>query len=54
LVENVGDMVKSNYIILDERNVLTPTYQVAAWEANGGENNSYLITHNIHNGLTKL
>lgn len=54
LKENVGDMVKSNYIILDERNVLTSTYQVAAWEAGGGENNSYLITHNVPNGLTQL
>lgn len=51
--ENVGDMVKSSYLILDERNVLDGRYQVQAWEENHPDY-AYLITHDVANGLQDL
>lgn len=51
--ENVGDMVKSSYLILDERNVLDNYYQVQAWEA-AHPDYAYKITHDIANGLQDL
>lgn len=51
--ENVGDMVRSSYLILDERNVLDGNYQVQAWEENHPDY-AYLITHDIANGLQDL
>lgn len=51
--ENVGDMVRSSYLILDERNILDGNYQVQAWEENHPDY-AYLITHDIANGLQDL
>lgn len=51
--ENVGDMVRSNYLILDERNVLDENYQVQAW-TDLHPDYAYLITHDVANGLHDL
>lgn len=51
--ENVGDMVRSQYLILDERNVLDGNYQVQAWEE-AHPDYAYLITHDVPNGLQDL
>ena len=51
--ENVGDMVRSQYLILDERNVLDGNYQVQAWEE-AHPDYAYLITHDVSNGLQDL
>ena len=51
--ENVGDMVRSNYLILDERNVLDENYQVQAWTSSHPDY-AYLITHDVANGLQDL
>ena len=51
--ENVGDMVKSSYLILDERNVLDRYYQVQAWEE-AHPDYAYKITHDVDSGLQDL
>ena len=47
--ENVGDMVKSSYLILDERNVLNDYSQVQKWTENNPDY-SYVITHDVRRG----
>ena len=51
--ENVGDMVRSQYLILDERNVLDGNYQIQAWEE-AHPDYAYLISHDVPNGLQDL
>ena len=51
--EDVGDMVKSNYLILDERNVLSDTYQVLGWQPSNPDY-SYYVEHDVPNGLQAL
>ena len=46
-VENVGDMVKSSYLILDERNVLDEYYHVRGWTETHPEY-SYVIRHDLN------
>jgi hypothetical protein len=46
-------MVRSNYLILDERNVLDKNYQVQAWTSSHPDY-AYLITHDVANGLQDL
>lgn len=53
LVEDVGDMVKSSYLILDERNVLNDSYQVQSWSAEHPDY-SYEIEHNLSTSLEHL
>ena len=53
LVEDVGDMVKSSYLILDERNVLNDSYQVQSWSADHPDY-SYEIEHNLSTSLEHL
>ena len=53
LVEDVGDMVKSNYLILDERNVLDDSFQVQSWSESHPDY-AYEITHNLANSLEHL
>ena len=52
-VENVGDMVKSSYLILDERNVLDDNFQVQAWSLDHPDY-SYLIKHDVQDRLNEL
>ena len=52
-VENVGDMVKSSYLILDERNVLDDNFQVQAWEPSHPDY-SYEISHDVQDRLLNL
>lgn len=56
-VENVGDMVKSSYLILDERNVLDDQFRVQEWTEQT-PNYSYKISHDlsqgVENGLEEL
>ena len=53
-VENVGDMVKSSYLILDERNILDSQFRVQPWSENTPQY-TYKITHdlsrNVEDGL---
>lgn len=51
--ENVGDMVRSGYLILQERNVLDSNYQIQAWTGEHPDY-AYLITHDVANGLSDL
>ena len=52
--ENVGDMVKSSYLILDERNVLDSQFRIQPWSENTPQY-TYKITHdlsrNVEDGL---
>ncbi len=48
--EDVGNMVRSNYLILDERNVLDDKYQIQGWSEANPEH-AYYVKHNIENGL---
>lgn len=50
LVEDVGDMVKSNYLILDERNVLDDSFKVQGWTESHPDY-AYQISHNLDNSL---
>ena len=52
-VENVGDMVRSNYLILDERNVLDEHFMVQEWKETHPDY-AYKIEHNVPKGLEKL
>lgn len=52
-VENVGDMVKGSYLILDERNVLDDNFQVQAWEPEHPDY-SYEIAHDVQDRLLNL
>lgn len=52
-VENVGDMVRSNYLILDERNVLDEHFMVQEWHETHPDY-AYKIEHNVPKGLEKL
>ena len=52
-VENVGDMVKGSYLILDERNVLDENFQVQAWDESHPDY-SYLIEHDVSDRLNDL
>lgn len=56
-VENVGDMVKSSYLILDERNILDDQFRVQEWTENT-LNYTYKISHDlsqgVENGLEEL
>ena len=52
-VENVGDMVKSSYLVLDERNVLDDNFQVQAWEELHPDY-AYLIKHDVQERLMDL
>lgn len=45
-VENVGDMVKSSYLILDERNVLDSQFRIQPWSENTPQY-TYKITHDL-------
>ena len=51
--EDVGDMIKSNHLILDERNVLSDKYQVLAWQQDHPDY-SYYVKHDVPNGLQAL
>ena len=51
--ENVGDMVRSSYLILDERNVLDGYYRVQNWSEEHPDY-AYLITHDVVSGLQDL
>ena len=52
-VENVGDMVKSSYLILDERNTLDENFQIQAWEEIHPDY-AYLIEHDVQDRLMNL
>ena len=51
--ENVGDMVKSSYLILDERNILNNKFQVQEWSELHPDY-AYKIEHDISNGLENV
>lgn len=53
IVQNVGDMVKSNYLMLDERNVLDSNFQVQQWTTVHPDY-AYLITHNLSSNLENV
>lgn len=49
-VENVGDMVKSSYLILDERNVLDSQFRIQPWSENTPQY-TYKITHDLYRNV---
>lgn len=51
--ENVGDMVRSKYLILEERNVLDGNYQVQSWNESHPDY-AYKIEHDVTRGLNSL
>ena len=51
--ENVGDMVKSSYLILDERNVLDNYYRIQKWEEEHPDY-AYKITHDVSTVLQSI
>lgn len=53
LIENVGDMVKSSYLILDERNILDENLQVQAWQELHPDY-AYKIQHDVDDRLKEL
>lgn len=53
IVQNVGDMVKSNYLMLDERNVLDSNFQVQKW-TEVHPDYAYLIEHDLSCNLEKV
>ena len=53
LEENVGDMVRSNYLILAERNYPSDNGYIVKWTENN-PNNSYRIYHDVDNGLSNF
>ena len=50
--ENVGDMVKSKFLIIEERNYPTETGKILSWEPN--QNYSHRLYHNVSTGLTNI
>lgn len=50
-VENVGDMVKSSYLILDERNVLDSQFRIQPWSENTPQY-TYKITHDLSRNVS--
>lgn len=53
LTEDVGDMVKSAYLTLDERNVLDSSFQIQSWSADHPDY-SYVISHDLDVSLEHL
>ena len=51
-IENVGDMVRSSYLILDERNVLDGRLQVQSW-SKAHPDYAYKITHDLTAGVNE-
>lgn len=51
--ENVGDMVRSSYLILDERNILNNKFQVQPWSELHPDY-AYKIEHDVSNGFESV
>ena len=51
--ENVGDMLKSNYIIIQDRNHYTAEGRISSWTTDD-PGQSYRIYHDVDGGLTNL
>lgn len=53
--EDVGDMIKSNYIIIQDRNYATDDGKVLKWEdANGKRQRSHVFTHDCDTPLKNI
>jgi hypothetical protein len=50
--ENVGDMVKSKYLFIEERNYPNDSNNIVAWEE--GQDYSHRLYHNIQTGITNI
>jgi len=50
--ENVGDMVKSRFLIIEERNYPSESGTILPWEQ--GQSYSHRMYHNVENGLTDI
>ena len=55
-VEDVGDMLKSNYIIIQDRNYPTSQGKIQNWASTNDTTKQYShrILHNISGGLTNV
>lgn len=51
--EDVGDMLKSNYITISDRNYATSSGEIHAWNENM-PTNSHRILHDVDNGLSNI
>lgn len=50
--ENVGDMVKSKYLIIEEKNYPNEYNNIVAWQA--GERYAHRMYHNVSNGISNI
>ena len=53
MTEDVGDMLQSNYIIIQDRNYPTAAGKIHGWQTNHPEY-SHRITHNVSGGLHNI
>ena len=54
--EDVGDMIRSNHLIIEDRNYPTKDGFIVAWQNINEEtrSHSYRISHDVHNGLKNV
>ena len=54
--EDVGDMIRSNYLIIEDQNQPTEDGHIIAWEGNNEANrlHSHVISHDVVNGLKNV
>ena len=54
--EDVGDMIRSNYLIIEDQNQPTSDGHIVAWENTNeiSRLHSYIIQHNVENGLQNV
>lgn len=54
--EDVGDMIRSNYLIIEDQNQPTEDGHIVAWQDGARENklHSHAITHDVENGLENV
>jgi len=54
--EDVGDMLRSNYLIIEDRNQPTNDGNIVAWSDESEETrlHSHIIRHDIENGISNV
>ena len=54
--EDVGDMIRSNYLIIEDQNQPTDNGNIVAWENSNDTTrlHSHIIKHNVENGLKNV
>lgn len=54
--EDVGDMIRSNYLIIEDQNQPNENGHIVAWEATSDTTklHSHIVTHDVENGLKNV